>query len=65
MLRAFLELSKKGVVHRDLKPENILANILPNSVIQLKLADFGTSRYLPAVSAEDRTDEGVFSITSV
>ncbi len=38
MLKAFLELSKKGVVHRDLKPDNIL---LHNGIY--KLADFGLS----------------------
>ena len=32
----------KGVVHRDLKPENILIN---NDLSNIKLIDFGTSRY--------------------
>lgn len=54
-LSAVHHLHKRGIIHRDLKPENILVFNEPSSAmdaggvapkLRIKLADFGTSRYL-------------------
>jgi serine/threonine protein kinase len=35
----------KGIIHGDLKPENILLDYTADPTQQVKLADFGASRF--------------------
>merc|ERR1711907_129830 len=53
ILRALKFIHSAGVIHRDLKPSNILIS----KKCEVKLADFGWSRSLPASMAEGALTE--------
>merc|ERR1712216_538841 len=53
MLRALKFIHSAGIIHRDIKPSNVLIS----KQCQVKLADFGWSRSLPASLSEGAMTE--------
>ena len=47
------------VIHRDIKSENILVNIESSGEIMIKLADFGSAKFLEVGGEPAKGDDGV------
>lgn len=45
VLSALWAAHKKGIVHRDLKPDNVFLNIARSGLYEVKLLDFGISKF--------------------
>ncbi|MBU1431169.1 serine/threonine protein kinase, partial [Myxococcota bacterium] len=46
ILNVLNEAHKKGIIHRDLKPANIMVKVFPGDDLQIKVMDFGISKFI-------------------
>jgi serine/threonine protein kinase len=59
VLRALSAVHKKGIVHRDLKPDNIFLVYNEGQVPQIKLIDFGISKFTQDTGKTNLTKTGM------
>jgi tRNA A-37 threonylcarbamoyl transferase component Bud32 len=57
-LRALSAAHAKGIVHRDLKPDNIFLGHGPDGEVEVKLIDFGISKFADAEGKSQLTQTG-------